>query len=97
MPLQPVDGDVEPALGGGVGERDELLHRARPDQRPVRMEHRPQREHADVVQPERGDRVEIGPDLVQVEVKPVVEPAAGGRVVGPEPEPFFVHGASLES
>lgn len=78
VPLQSVHVDVEPALGGRVGERHELLDGARPDQRPVRLEDRPQREDADVVQPERGDRVEVGPDLVEVEVQPVVEPAAGG-------------------
>lgn len=86
MPLQAVHVDVEPALGGRVGERDELLDGARPDEGPVRLEHRPQREDPYVVQPERGDGVEVGPDLVEVEVEPVVEPAAGRGVVGAETE-----------
>jgi hypothetical protein len=84
--LEAVHVDVEPALGGRVGERDQLLDRARPDQGAVRLEHRPQREHPDVVQAERGDRVQIGPDLVEVEVQPVVEPAPGRGVIRAEAE-----------
>ncbi|CAM4371730.1 hypothetical protein NORO109296_26285 [Nocardiopsis rhodophaea] len=86
VPLHPVDGDVEPARGGGVDQAPQLLDGARSDERPVGLEHRPHREDPDVVEAEGGDRFQVGADLADVEVQPVVEPAARGRVVGPEPQ-----------
>ncbi len=84
MALEAVHGDVEPALPGRVHQRHQLLDGARADQRAVGLEQRPEREHPDVVEAERGDRVEVGADGVEVEVEPVVEPAGGGRVVDAE-------------
>lgn len=82
--LEPVHIDVEAAFGGGVGELDELLDGARADQGAVGLEERPEREDPDVVEPEAGDRVQVGAYGVEVEVQPVVEPALAGRVVGAE-------------
>jgi hypothetical protein len=74
VPLQAVHIDVEAAFGRRVGERDELLDGAGPDQGAVGLEVGPQREDPDVVQAQCGDRVEVGTYGVQAEVEPVVEP-----------------------
>lgn len=84
MALQSVHVDVEAALGRGVGELDELLDGARPDQGAVGLEERPEREDPDVVEAEACDRVQVGAHGVEVEVQPVVEPALAGCVVDAE-------------
>ena len=84
VPLQSVDADVQTAFGGGVREVHEVLDRAGPDQGAVGLEVGPEREDAYVVEPEGGDRVEVGPHRVWIVVEPVVEPALAGRVVDAE-------------
>ncbi len=84
MALQPVDVDVQPSFGGGVRQLHQLLHGARPDQRAVGLEERPEGEDADVVETEGGEGVEVGADRVRIEVQPVMEPPLSGGVVGAE-------------
>ena len=84
VPLQTVDVDVQAAFGGGVGQPHQLVHGGGTDQGAVGLEVRPQREDPDVVEAQRGDRVEVGPDGVEVEVEPVVEPPFAGGVVDAE-------------
>src|SRR4051794_37825840 len=84
MSLQAVDVDGQTPLGRGVGELDELLDGAGPDQGPVGLEKRPQWEDPDVIEAEGRDRVQVGADRVEVEIEPVMEPAAGRGVVDAE-------------
>src|SRR5215468_4320241 len=85
MALDQVDGDREPVLGGGVDGVEQVLDRTVADDRPVRLDPRPDREHPDMVQPYPGQVREVPPYRVAVVVQPAVEPPGRRNMVGPEP------------
>lgn len=84
MALEAVHVDVEAAFAGRVDQLDQVAYGTLADQGAVGLEVRPQREDADVVHAERGDRVQVGTDGVEVEVEPVVEPPFTRGVVDAE-------------
>jgi hypothetical protein len=84
MSLQDVDLHVQACLVSGVEHPGELLDGLGTDQPAVGLEHRPQREDPHVVEAESRDGLEIGFDVVEGEVEPVVKPALGRGVVHAE-------------
>ncbi len=84
MPLQPVDADVQPAVGGGIHDGSQIRQRLRADKGAVGLEDRPQGKGAYVVDAELRNAVQVPGDLVDVEIKPMVEPSPGRGVVHSE-------------
>ena len=67
MPLDDVDADVQAELGAHIDDRTHVGHRLGADECAVRLQQRPEREDAQVIEAEFGQAREVAAHVIEVQ------------------------------